>query len=96
LWAVVSAAYSALLTSSYFERINDDDDEIYYYSNYKCIKCAKFISKQGNTSSKNTLADLTLLVRNDHARQKLDTRIKLTNQLFRQLPRTADFQAKYI
>jgi len=26
LWAVVSAAYSALLSSSYFERINDDDD----------------------------------------------------------------------
>jgi len=54
-----------------------------------------FQSKE-TTSSKNTLADLTLLVRNDHARQKLDTRIKLTNQLFRQLPRTADFQAKYI
>ena len=31
LWAVVSAAYSALLSSSYFERINDDeknDDDI--------------------------------------------------------------------
>ena len=28
LWAVVSAAYSALLSSSYFERINDDDDEV--------------------------------------------------------------------
>ena len=26
LWAVVSAAYSALLSSSYFKRINDDDD----------------------------------------------------------------------
>jgi len=25
LWAAVSAAYSALLSSSYFERINDDD-----------------------------------------------------------------------
>ena len=25
LWAVVSAAYSALLSSSYFERINDDE-----------------------------------------------------------------------
>ena len=25
LWAVVSAGYSALLSSSYFERINDDD-----------------------------------------------------------------------
>ena len=27
LWAAVSAAYSALLSSSYFERINDDDDK---------------------------------------------------------------------
>jgi len=27
LWAVVSAAYSALLSSSYFERINADDDD---------------------------------------------------------------------
>ena len=27
LWAVVSAAYSALLSRSYFERINDDDDD---------------------------------------------------------------------
>ena len=27
LWAVVSAGYPALLSSSYFERINDDDDE---------------------------------------------------------------------
>jgi len=27
LWAVVNAAYSALLSSSYFERINDDDDD---------------------------------------------------------------------
>jgi len=27
LWADVSAAYSALLSSSYFERINDDDDD---------------------------------------------------------------------
>ena len=27
LWAAVSAAYSALLSSSYFERINDDDDD---------------------------------------------------------------------
>ena len=26
LWAVVSAGYSALLSSSYFERINDDDE----------------------------------------------------------------------
>ena len=26
LWAVVSAAYSARLSRSYFERINDDDD----------------------------------------------------------------------
>ena len=26
MWAAVSAAYSALLSSSYFERINDDDD----------------------------------------------------------------------
>jgi len=25
LWAAVSAAYSALLSSSYFERINDDE-----------------------------------------------------------------------
>jgi len=25
LWAAVSAAYSALLSGSYFERINDDD-----------------------------------------------------------------------
>jgi len=25
--AAVSAAYSALLSSSYFERINDDDDD---------------------------------------------------------------------
>jgi len=32
LWAVVSAAYSALLTSSYFERINDDDDDEIYYT----------------------------------------------------------------
>ena len=28
LWAVVSAGYSALLSRSYFERINDDDDEV--------------------------------------------------------------------
>jgi len=28
LWAAVSAAYSALLCSSYFERINDDDDDV--------------------------------------------------------------------
>jgi len=27
LWAVVSAAYSALLSSSCFEQINDDDDD---------------------------------------------------------------------
>jgi len=27
LWAVVSAGYLALLSSSYFERINDDDDD---------------------------------------------------------------------
>jgi len=27
LWAAVSAGYSALLFSSYFERINDDDDD---------------------------------------------------------------------
>ena len=27
MWAAVSAAYSALLSSSYFERINDDDDD---------------------------------------------------------------------
>jgi len=27
LWAAVSAGYSALLSSSYFERINDDDDD---------------------------------------------------------------------
>ena len=26
LWAVVSAGYPAFLSSSYFERINDDDD----------------------------------------------------------------------
>jgi len=34
LWAVVSAAYSALLSSSCFERINDDDDddELHTYS----------------------------------------------------------------
>ena len=30
MWAAVSAAYSALLSSSYFERINDDDDDIFY------------------------------------------------------------------
>jgi len=29
LWAVVSTGYSALLSSSYFERINDDDDDEY-------------------------------------------------------------------
>ena len=28
LWAVVSAGYPALLSSSYFERINDDDDDL--------------------------------------------------------------------
>ena len=27
LWAVVSAGYPALLSSSYFERINDGDDD---------------------------------------------------------------------
>ena len=27
MWAVVSAAYPALLSRSYFERINDDDDD---------------------------------------------------------------------
>jgi len=27
LWAVVRAGYPALLSSSYFERINDDDDD---------------------------------------------------------------------
>jgi len=27
MWAAVSAAYSALLSSSNFERINDDDDD---------------------------------------------------------------------
>ena len=27
LWAVVSAGYPALLSCSYFERINDDDDD---------------------------------------------------------------------
>jgi len=27
LWAAVSAGYSALWSSSYFERINDDDDD---------------------------------------------------------------------
>ena len=27
LWTVVSAGYSALSSSSYFERINDDDDD---------------------------------------------------------------------
>ena len=27
MWAVVSAGYPALLSSSYFERINDDDDD---------------------------------------------------------------------
>ena len=27
LWAAVSAGYPALLSSSYFERINDDDDD---------------------------------------------------------------------
>jgi len=27
LWAVVRAGYSALLSSSNFERINDDDDD---------------------------------------------------------------------
>jgi len=27
LWAVVSAGYPALLSSSYFERKNDDDDD---------------------------------------------------------------------
>jgi len=27
LWAVVSAGYPALLSRSYFERINDDDDD---------------------------------------------------------------------
>ena len=27
LWAFVSAGYSALLSSSYFERLNDDDDD---------------------------------------------------------------------
>ena len=26
VWAVVSAGYPALLSSSYFDRINDDDD----------------------------------------------------------------------
>jgi len=26
-WAVVSAGYPALLSSSYFERINNDDDD---------------------------------------------------------------------
>ena len=32
LWAVVSAGYPALLSSSYFERINDDDDDdVYWY-----------------------------------------------------------------
>ena len=30
LWAVVSAGYSALLSRSYFERINDDDDDDEY------------------------------------------------------------------
>jgi len=29
LWAVVSAGYPALLSSCYFERINDDDDDIH-------------------------------------------------------------------
>ena len=33
LWAVVSAAYSALLSRSYFERINDDDDDDVLVSN---------------------------------------------------------------
>jgi len=36
LWAVVSAGYPALLSSSYFERINDDDDEFFANMN-KCI-----------------------------------------------------------
>ena len=27
LWAVVNVGYPALLSSSYFERINDDDDD---------------------------------------------------------------------
>jgi len=31
LWAVVSAGYPALLSSSYFERINDDDDDLSAY-----------------------------------------------------------------
>ena len=29
LWAAVSAGYPALLSRSYFERINDDDDDEY-------------------------------------------------------------------
>jgi len=33
LWAVVSAGYSALLSSSYFERINDDDDNDEFVAN---------------------------------------------------------------
>jgi len=42
LWAAVSAAYSALLSSSYFERINDDDDdddddEIIFATSWTCI-----------------------------------------------------------
>ena len=35
LWAAVSAAYSALLSSSYFERINDDDDD----DEKQAVKC---------------------------------------------------------
>ena len=31
LWAVVSAGYPALLSSSYFERINDDDDDVFVF-----------------------------------------------------------------
>jgi len=32
LWAVVSGGYPALLSISYFERINDDDDDLPFVS----------------------------------------------------------------
>ena len=45
LWAVVSAAYPALFSCSYFERINDDDDDNVRNNSSYVLNCYDEVQK---------------------------------------------------
>jgi len=76
LWAVVSAGYSALLSSSYFERINDDDES----TQRSCVHDEEYWTK--NRALGDTAGDVYQKDRSvsHFARKKRDDRYVL-NQL---------------